>query len=253
MSIFGIMPRIMPNFIYRTNIFSAYSNPFAYGNMFGFSRSIPFLNILPIFSAPAVYSYAKPALQNAYRHAPVPSYSRFDFSPAAITRAYDNALRSIKNFGYSAVNGAKGIYYTAKSAGKNIVETAKRYMGYNEKDGSYKLFTNGRREAWCADFVSYVAKQHGVNLNQRSVEGIRQWGIKNGTYHQGAKVGDAIILKNGTSHTGIVEKVENGKVTVVEGNSSNRVQRVTYSANDRRISGYVTLTPKNANNDIAKA
>ena len=253
MSFYGILSRIMPTSLYRANIFSGYSNPFAYNSAFGF-RNIPFLNILPIFSAPAAYTYARPVVRNAYRNIELPAYPRFNFTLPAISRTYDNFVRNIKNFGRSAFNSARNVYYAAKSAGKNLVETAKKYMGYNEKDGSYKLFTNGRSEAWCADFVSYVAKQHGVNLNQRSVEGIRQWGIKNGTYHQGAKVGDAIILKNGMSHTGIVEKVENGKVTVIEGNSSNRVKRVTYNANDRRISGYVTLiTNSNNSKSIAKA
>ena len=133
---------------------------------------------------------------------------------------------------------------TSGSFADRIRANAKSYIGFSESDNSYLKFTQGREEAWCADFVSYCARQSGLsNFNFSSVEGIRQWGIENKKYKSTPKEGDAIILKNGASHTGIVDNVDlaNNTVTVTEGNSSDQVQQVTYSLNDSRISGYVTL------------
>ena len=77
-----------------------------------------------------------------------------------------------------------------KELGSNIVTAAKKYLGYNEANGSYKLFTNGRTEAWCADFSTYVTKEAfkasgkavPKGFGSASVEGLRQWGIKNNCY-----------------------------------------------------------------------
>ncbi len=133
----------------------------------------------------------------------------------------------------------------SESGGKSgdLLSIARRYIGYNEKDGSYLRFTNGRREAWCADFVSYCAREAGLNSpNSSSVEGIRQWGKANGRYSTtNAKVGDAVIFKNGMSHTGIIESISGNTITCIEGNTSDKVARRTYSINDPRISGFVSL------------
>lgn len=48
--------------------------------------------------------------------------------------------------------------------------------------------------------------------------------------------GDQIFF--GTSHTGIVEKVENGVVYTIEGNTDNRVARRSYKLGYASISGY---------------
>lgn len=131
--------------------------------------------------------------------------------------------------------------YSGKAG--DLLSIARSYIGYNENDGSYLKFTNGRREAWCADFVSYCARQAGINgPNTSSVEGIRQWGKANGKYSTTqAKVGDAVIFKNGTSHTGLIESISNGQITCIEGNTSDKVARRTYSINDPKISGFVSL------------
>lgn len=148
--------------------------------------------------------------------------------------------------------------------GENIVSTAKKYIGFNERDNSYKLFTNGRNEAWCADFTSYVVKEacrkSGKTLpsgfGSASVEGLRQWGKQNGCYldtanaanktekiKQNVKPGDLIIFKeNGKSHTGIVKNVgADGSITTIEGNTSDKVAERCYAANNNTISGFVQL------------
>lgn len=147
--------------------------------------------------------------------------------------------------------------------GENIVSTASQYLGYNEANGSYKLFTNGRKEAWCADFVSYVVKEAAEKSGKQApsgfgsaaVEDLRQWGKKNQCYlqtegtenksktiAQNVKPGDVVIFKNGTSHTGIVKEVfADGSITTIEGNTSDKVAERRYSANDYKISGFVQL------------
>lgn len=134
--------------------------------------------------------------------------------------------------------------------GRNMVASARKYLGCNEADGSHMRFiTSGKRnEPWCADFVSYIARENGVNINYPAVSGILDWGKRNGKFHSTPKVGDAIIFKGWdpkkgeyASHTGIVTKVENGRVYTIEGNTSNKVAERSYALNDSKISGYVSF------------
>lgn len=147
--------------------------------------------------------------------------------------------------------------------GNDIVTMAKQYLGYRESDGSFKLFTGGRDHAWCADFVTHVVKQtyreNGKPIpsgfGSSSVEGLRQWGINNNCYlntngaankssliAQNVKPGDVVIFKNGTSHTGIVTKVNpDGSFQTIEGNTSNKVAYRNYAANNSKISGFIQL------------
>lgn len=148
--------------------------------------------------------------------------------------------------------------------GKDIVSTAEKYIGYKETDNSYKLFTQGRTEAWCADFVTHVVKESAqangkslpANFGSSSVEELRQWGLRNNCYLETAsasnkadtikskvKAGDAVIFKeNGSSHTGIVAQVNSdGSIKTIEGNTSDKVAYRNYSANDAKISGFVQV------------
>lgn len=52
--------------------------------------------------------------------------------------------------------------------------------------------------------------------------------------------GDQIFFgpRGNETHTGIVESVENGVITTIEGNTSNQVARRTYKVTDSNISGY---------------
>ena len=136
---------------------------------------------------------------------------------------------------------------------EELIENAKKYIGYNEGDGSYKLFTNGRTEAWCADFVSYVTKEtYGKDLPEGfgspSVSNLYQWGIDNNRTvdKNNVEMGQVMIQKsNGASHTGLVTAVDrdaNGNVTAIhtiEGNTSNQVAERTYKPGD---SGFDKIT-----------
>lgn len=149
----------------------------------------------------------------------------------------NNMLPGLSNFGFSSSSSISGDFAS------RLISNARKYIGHNESDGSFKKFTGGKNEAWCADFVSYVAKESGLSgFNFSSVQGILDWGRNNGKFHKDVKVGDVVIFKNnGKSHTGIVTSVENGKIKTIEGNTSNKVAERSYSLNDRSITGYVSL------------
>ena len=113
--------------------------------------------------------------------------------------------------------------------------------------------------AWCAMFVSWCADQAGISTSvvpkHASCDTGMQWFIKRnqftyGSYYGGSdtpKRGDIIYFGYKTSsgiydstHVGIVYKVENGKVYVYEGNSSEKVQSVTYTLGTDYILGFGT-------------
>lgn len=170
----------------------------------------------------------------------------------------------ISNKNTSYTNYRKNTSYRLSgNMGKDIVSTAKQYIGFNERDSSYKLFTQGRNEAWCADFVTHVVKEaykeNGKSIpsgfGSSSVEGLRQWGKNNNCYldttntsnkssiiASSVKPGDVVIFKNGISHTGVVTEVNSdGTFKTIEGNTSDKVAYRNYTANDSKISGFVQL------------
>ena len=58
-----------------------------------------------------------------------------------------------------------------------------------------------------------------------------------GAWHTQPKPGDQIFL-NDYNHTGLVERVEDGRVYTIEGNSANMVRRRSYDVCDSHIDGY---------------
>lgn len=162
--------------------------------------------------------------------------------------------------------------------GLDFVDNAKKYLGYNETDGSSKKFSESGE--WCADFVAYVVKesyeQRGQKApagliemkpgrNNRRVEDMKQWAIDNNKFlrtsdkknkakviAENVKSGDILILReNGASHIGFVTKVnEDGTFETIEGNRTiqkedgtnfDRVARARYSPDYSEISGFIQL------------
>ncbi|MCM1339084.1 MAG: CHAP domain-containing protein [Muribaculaceae bacterium] len=165
---------------------------------------------------------------------------------------------TVFSYGKKAWNFIKGI-------GKSILNTAAKYLGFNEKNGSYKKFTNGRTEAWCADFVTYVVKEAfraagkpiPKGFGSPSVSGLMSWGKSQaGRWVQVAgksnrasiiksnvKPGDIIIFKSaGASHTGLVESIaSDGTIHTIEGNTSDRVAQRKHSPNKATITGFIKM------------
>ena len=177
----------------------------------------------------------------------IPDLSKFTMP--AFPKIWNNITTTTSNLYNSARQTASSTLTSVTNFGSRMVDTAKKYLGYNEKDGSYKKFTGGRNEAWCADFATFVARENGSNIPHFSaVSDILSWGKSNGKFSKTPKVGDLVIYKghdkNGkqVSHTGIVKSVENGIIKTIEGNTSKGdVAERTCSVNDSRITGFVSV------------
>jgi len=116
--------------------------------------------------------------------------------------------------------------------------------------GYYQANKNGY--AWCDMFVDWCflqltgSKEKGEYLEcQTGLYGAGcEWSSdcyrRAGRFDTNPKPGDQIFFgkTDDEEHTGIVEKVENGKVYTIEGNASNQVKRCSYSLSSSYIVGY---------------
>lgn len=150
-----------------------------------------------------------------------------------------------------------------------IVAQAQSWLGCKESDGSHKKiidvynshkprargYTLKYTDAWCSGFVSACAIACdatdiiptevgcGKHITLFKNKGI--W-VEDDAYVPSP--GDILFYywsdsgkgdcQSGASHVGIVEKVDSGQITVIEGNYSNSVKRRTLKVNGKYIRGY---------------
>lgn len=150
-----------------------------------------------------------------------------------------------------------------------VIEQAKAWIGRKESDGSHKeiinIYNNHRplargykvkyTDPWCATFVSAVAIKCGctdVIPTECGCEQMIDLFKKSGNWieneNRTPNIGDIIFYdwndngvgdnKGYSDHVGIVEKVSNGKITVIEGNYSDGVGRRVIAVNGKGIRGY---------------
>ena len=123
-----------------------------------------------------------------------------------------------------------------------------KYARDLQKAGYYQAGKNGY--AWCDMFVDWCFLQLCGNktkaedmICQTGLYGAGcEWSAKyykqqGRFFTSDPKPGDQIFF-NDYAHTGIVEKVEGGKVHTIEGNTSNQVARRTYNLGSSSIDGY---------------
>ena len=151
----------------------------------------------------------------------------------------------------------------------DIIKQAQSWLGRKETDGSHREIIDvynshtplarGYRmkytDAWCSTFVSAVSikcgatdiiptecgceqhinlfKKMGCFIEDESVTPKAGWIIFYDWQDNG--IGDN---RGYSDHIGIVEKVENGKITIIEGNCSDMVKRTTFAVNGKFIRGY---------------
>lgn len=176
----------------------------------------------------------------------------------------------------------------AKSA-DNVVKQAQAWIGRCESNGTHKAIIdlyNGQKtlprgyrvkytDEWCATFVSAVAVKLGYTdiippecSCQRMIDGFKQIGAWVENENRTPKPGDVIFYDwqdNGkgdnsgwADHVGIVEKVVDNKITVIEGNYGGAVKRREIAVNGRFIRGYgvpkyeKVVISKNETTTIAK-
>lgn len=120
-------------------------------------------------------------------------------------------------------------------------------------------YTDGWREYWCADFVSWVYKEAGTPFTGGlsggwripAVRNIEAWFRENATYIKndaGVRPQPGDVYFMGISHTGIIEKVEGNTIYTISGNTSvdntgngKGVGRGSYTIGDSAIYGYGRL------------
>jgi len=150
-----------------------------------------------------------------------------------------------------------------------VVEQAQAWIGRKESDGTHKeiidLYNSHKplarsykvkyTDSWCATFVSAVAIKLGYTKiiptecscqNMIGLFKIMGCWIEN--ENRTPNAGDIIFYdwqdsgfgdnKGWSDHVGIVEKVANGTITIIEGNYNNSVKRRTLAVNGKFIRGY---------------
>ena len=156
----------------------------------------------------------------------------------------------------------------AKHASK-VVNQAQFWLGKKEKDGSFKTIIDTYNsykplprgyavkytDEWCATFVSAVAIKLGYTSIipaecgcEKQIELFKKLGCFEESDSVTPKAGWIIYYdwsdngigdnKGYADHVGIVEKVSNGVITVIEGNHNESVGRRTIPVNGKYIRGY---------------
>ncbi|MCI8409095.1 MAG: CHAP domain-containing protein [Lachnospiraceae bacterium] len=139
---------------------------------------------------------------------------------------------------------------------KDIVDVAIGEIGYKEQGDNrtkYGAWYGMNGAAWCHMFVSWCANQAGVSTSvvpkTASTSSGMAWFKNKGLFKYKGKYtpkrGDIVYFKTGRSHVGIVEKVSGSTLHTIEGNTSDKVARRTYSLSNATITGYGV--PKYAN------
>ena len=244
----------IPTYIAQRPLFSIPQIPYAPVQMPSIFQYNPFGTMnLPAYNVPAIAptpqgisSWSNPF--SGWFNFSWPNFSNFKMPTFNFSNTWNKIKTTTSNWYNSAKNTVSNTWSKVSNFASKIISKARQYLGFNEKDNSYKKFTNGRTEAWCADFATYVARESGANIPHFSgVSQILAWGRKNNRFSTSAKSGDLIIFKGTNSkgkqvsHTGIVTRVENGKVYTIEGNTSDKVAERSYSLRDNRITGYVSV------------
>lgn len=142
------------------------------------------------------------------------------------------------------------VLYGISGGSKKILSVAAMQIGNSGGQPYWSWYGFGSRVEWCACFVSWCANEcgyidAGIIPKFASCDVGMNW-FKNHSLWQTntytPREGDIIFFDwdsdRYANHVGIVEKVENGKVHTIEGNSSDTCKKLEYNLGDSRILGY---------------
>ena len=139
------------------------------------------------------------------------------------------------------------------SSNSDIVKVAQKQIGNEGGEKFWKWYGFPTRVDWCCIFVSWCADQcgyieSGLMPKYSVVDDGADWFRKKNQWLPGSATpnpGYIIFfdwaydgLDGKGDHTGIVEKVENGIVYTIEGNSGDKVCERKYPIGDKEILGY---------------
>lgn len=133
----------------------------------------------------------------------------------------------------------------------DIVEVARSQLGQRGGEPYWSYMGFHSRVAWCASFVSWCANQCGyidagiipkfAACQAQGIPWFQQHGLWQDRSYTPAP-GDIIFFDwegdGHSDHVGIVEKVENGMVYTIEGNSNDAVNERKYTLGSSQICGY---------------
>jgi peptidoglycan DL-endopeptidase CwlO len=138
---------------------------------------------------------------------------------------------------------------TKSGTANKIKQIARSQLGYHEGAGNQNKY--GPTGPWCANFTTWVWQKAGVDIGILPFTGdVYHWGTDHGLAYgkhnlDAARPGDVLLFGTGpestetSEHIGIVESVHGDKVTLIEGNSSDQVQRVTHTLSSSTFYGGV--------------
>lgn len=143
-----------------------------------------------------------------------------------------------------------------ETAHADVVAIAQSQIGRGEIGGdnkgpSVKMYTRGREVAWCAGFVSWVLKEEGLFRDEYLLSARAFWTKYKAHRVTNPRPGDIICFYRGSrggtlGHVGIVEKVDAGYITTIEGNKGAfpaKVKRCRYKIGEiKKLLGFVRLT-----------
>nr|WP_221316326.1 CHAP domain-containing protein [Saccharopolyspora gloriosae] len=138
---------------------------------------------------------------------------------------------------------------------EDILARARENLGFEEgPNDKNKWGPDG--QPWCSYFATSMWQEAGVDIGSLGYSGdVYKWGQEHGTAYdqdslaESAKPGDALLFGTGpdqmqSTHIGIIEKVEGNQITTIEGNSSDKVQRMTYTLPDDADKFYGGVHPE---------
>lgn len=173
--------------------------------------------------------------------------SRTDFTSTTQVQAQQSRTNASDS---RLLTGGRDIGGTGHKAGAAAaIDYAKSRIGWEESGGENRgklpdylnsRFGFGRQggQPWCAMFTSVAVTKGGAPASARtaSVAQVRAKVASGQGYQRGfvdparAKQGDLVLW--GDRHIGMVESARDGKLTIIAGNDSDRVQRRTISASE---------------------
>ncbi len=142
------------------------------------------------------------------------------------------------------------VLYGISGGSKKLISVAFSQLGNSGGEPYWSWYGFGSRVEWCACFVSWCANEcgyidEGVIPKFASCDVGMTWFKNHNRWQTNTytpREGDIIFFdwdNDGYSnHVGIVEKVKNGKVHTIEGNSGDVCKRLEYKSGDSRILGY---------------
>lgn len=142
----------------------------------------------------------------------------------------------------------------------DILKIAATQIGYKEEENGYTKYGasfGNETTDWCCAFVAWCALEAEISVNalpqEISCTAMKDAFVNKKLYvssiSQGStyipQPGDLVFFaysssKDAPDHIGIVEKANNKKITVIEGNYENKVARTTYNTDSKKIIGFAT-------------